>query len=279
MQRDKVFSIVTIICFCSIIFIPIAIVLMWFYTSWKKLVKFILSGVTTLLYIVLIVLFLCLEPSINTSGISLPFGISNSGYTAFETKSYGKKSEQELKGEQSQPKKDAFDELMEMEEERLPKSVQKKKGGMGFAIYPILFFLFMLLLIVIQNLKRGRKTGYENPYVDTNQYKLPLADDAKTPMVHFLRLKLNAGEKILYATETTQKDNQGDFAVTNQRVVVYSLNENSEFPLSALTAVSSVSNSVMLLTSGERKYYIFMPESQMKYALAVVRWAYKKATE
>ena len=90
---------------------------------------------------------------------------------------------------------------------------------------------------------------------------------------------MNQNEKILYATETTQKDSEGDFIVTNQRVVVFSLGGDYEFPLNALTAVSSVTNTVMLLTSGERKYYIFMPESQMKYALAIVRWAYKKSTE
>jgi hypothetical protein len=125
---------------------------------------------------------------------------------------------------------------------------------------------------------KKKKGGYENPYVDTTQYKLPLVEDAKMPMVHFLKLKMNAGEKIYYATETVQKDNQGDFVVTNQRVVVFGKSGDYEFPMNALTAVSSVSNSVMLLTCGDRKYYIFMPENQMKYALAVIRWAYSKVT-
>lgn len=279
MQRNKIFSIITIICYCTVIFVPIALVLMWFYTNWKKIVKIILSVVTTVLYVLLVLLVLKLEPSYNTSGIHLPFGSSNSGYTAFETSSHGKKSN-EQKGEKSEAKvKGEFEQLMEEEEERLPKSLKKQKSGAGFAIYPILFFLFMLILIVLQNLRKGKKGTYENPYVDTNKYKLPLADDAHIPMVHFLRLHLNQNEKILYATETNQKDNNGDFVVTNQRVVVYSVSEDSEFPLNALTAVSSVTNTVMLLTSGERKYYIFMPESQMKYALAIVRWAFKKFTE
>ena len=280
MQRDKLFSIITIICYCTVILVPMALVLMWFYTNWKKITKIILSVVTTVLYVALVLLVLKLEPSYNTSGIHLPFGNSNSGYTAFEASSSGKKKNEELKGENSESKpKDKFDELMEEEEERLPKSLKKNKGGIGFAIYPILFFLFMLALIVLQNLRRGKKNTYENPYVDTNKYKLPLEDDAHIPMVHYLRLRMNQNEKILYATETTQKDSEGDFIVTNQRVVVFSLGGDYEFPLNTLTAVSSVTNTVMLLTSGERKYYIFMPESQMKYALAIVRWAYKKSTE
>ena len=60
--------------------------------------------------------------------------------------------------------------------------------------------------------------------------------------------------------------------------VIMNNEEMTEFPLEVLEAVSSVSNSVMLLTSGTRKYYIFMDESQLNYALAVVRWAYKNKT-
>ncbi len=252
---------------------------MWFYTNWKRLTKIILSVVTTALYVVLVLLALKIEPSYNTSGIRLPFGISNSGYTAFENSSTGKKSDEHKTEKSEESKKDKFDELMEEEEQRLPNSLKRDKPGKPFFLYPILFFLFMLLIIIAQNLRRNKKNSYENPYVDTNKYKLPLSDDAKIPMVHFLRLRLNQNEKILFATETTQKDNEGDLIVTNQRVVVFSAGGDYEFPLHALTAVASVTNSVMQLTSGDRKYYIFMPESQLKYALAVIRWAYKKFTE
>lgn len=278
MSKNKVFSIVTIICYCSVLFIPIAVVLMWFYTDWKKKKKLILSGITSLLYIILIVLLLNLKPAINTSGIGLKFGSSNSGYTAFENSTAGKKSKKE--GEGAEPlEKDDFEKLMEEEEQRMNPDKSKNKAGNSMLIYPVLFFLFMLALIVLQNLRKGKKSGYENPYVDTNQYKLPLSDDAKMPMVHFLRLSLGEGEKILFATETNQKDKEGDFAVTNKRVVLFTPEGDVDFPLNALTAISSVTNSVLLLTSGERKYYIFMPETQMKYALAVVRWAYKKSVE
>ena len=74
------------------------------------------------------------------------------------------------------------------------------------------------------------------------------------------------------------KDNEGDFVVTDKRVVIFAKTGITELPLSSLTAVLSVSNSVMQLTSGaseeEQKYYIFLPESQMKYALAIVKWAF-----
>ena len=139
-----------------------------------------------------------------------------------------------------------------------------------------------MILILWRNFRSaGKKDEYENPYVDTNLYKLPLADDAKMPLVHFLRLKAAQGEKILYATETVQKDNEGDFVVTDKRVVIFSKTGTTEVPLPALSAVLSVSNSVMQLTAsgeeGEQKYYVFLPESQMKFALAIVKWAYSKA--
>ncbi len=277
MSKDRMFSIITIACFVSILFIPIGLVTMWFSTSWKKKLKLILSAAFTLLYVGIVALILLLEPSYNTSGVSLPFDVSV-GQTAFETSGGGKAKEVEGIEGDSNKKTDKTEDLDEVEE-RLPKSIKKKSGSLGRPFFTVMFFLFMLFLIIWQNMKaKKKKGGYENPYVDTTQYKLPLAEDAKMPMVHFLKLKMKAGEKIYYATETVQKDNQGDFVVTNQRVVVFGKSGDYEFPMNALTAVSSVSNSVMLLTCGDRKYYIFMPENQMKYALAVIRWAYSKVT-
>lgn len=280
MQRSKIFSIITIICFCSVVFIPIGLVTMWYSTEWKKKIKFILSAVLTLLYVGIVFVLLNLEPSVNSNGVSLPFNYS-AGETEFETSVTTKATptDKDVEGEKSKTKTDEINENQE-EPERLPRGVKKGGRKVGSRFYAVMFFLFMMFLILWQNYKNSKKkTGYENPYVDTNQYKLPLNPDSKMPMVHFLRLRLNQNERIYFATETTQKDNEGDFIVTNQRVVVFSANGDYEFPLLALTAVSSVSNSVMLLTSGDRKYYIFMPENQMKYALAVVRWAFSKISD
>ena len=291
MTKSKLFSIITIICFCTVILIPIGLALMWFSTSWKKKPRIIITLTLLPLYAVLVILLLLLEPSYNTSGIGLPFSYSK-GYTAFDStggkktennskkNSKSKKKGEDSKFESEQAKLSSELGLEEPEEERLPKSLKKNQGKAASRSWlVILFFLLIIAFIIIQNLRnKNKKTGYENPYVDTNQYKLPFTDDSKMPMVHFLGLHLNGGEKILYATETNQKDNEGNFIVTNQRVVLYSKEGDYDFPLSALTAISSVSNTVFLLTSGERKYYIFVPENQMKYCLAVVRWAYSKAT-
>jgi len=290
MQRKKLFSIITIICFATVILIPIGLALMWFSTDWKKKKKLIVSSILTPLYIVLVVLLLLLEPSYNTSGIGLP-GSYSQGYTAFDSTG-GKPAESKAQKDQRSKQKGEGSEFesqepklsnengdMEPEDQRIPRSVKRAKGRVGSQVwYTILFFLLILILIILQNIRNGRKKeGYENPYVDTNQYKLPFTPESKMPMVHFLGLHLNQGERILFAVNTVQKDNEGDFVVTDQRVLLYTKQEDSEFPLAALTAIASISNSVLQLTSGDRKYYIFVPENQMKYALAVVRWAYAKA--
>ena len=262
---------------------------MWFSTGWKKKPKIILTATLAPLYIALVAFLLLLEPSYNTSGLGLP-GSYSRGYTAFDStggKPSDSKAQQDKRSKQKGKTSD-FDEEeaklsrqdgeAEPQEERLPRSLQRKKGRIGSQVwYTILFFLLILILIILQNLRNGRKKeGYENPYVDTNQYKLPFDEKSKMPMVHFLGLRLAQGERIYFAVNTVQKDNEGDFVVTSQRVLIYSKEGDYEFPLPALTAITSVSNSVLQLTSGDRKYYVFVPENQMKYALAVVRWAYSK---
>ncbi len=285
MQRDKVFSIITIACFCSIILIPIGLALMWFMTSWKKKRKIIITGAGSLLYIAVVAFVLLLEPSYNTGGVSLPFKYSG-GETAYDAPANpGRPSKKEKKISPASDKKNKSDsKKSEQDEERVPRSVKKQGGrALGRSFYVFLFFLIILVLILWRNFRAaGKKSDYENPYVDTNLYKLPLTEDAKIPLVHFLRLKTNPGEKILYASETTQKDNEGDFVVTSQRAVIFSKTGTTEIPLSSLSAVLSVSNSVMQLTvtgeEGEQKHYISLAESQMKYALAIVRWAFSKVT-
>ena len=284
MQRDKVFSIITIACFCTILLIPIGLALMWFQTKWKTKRKIIITSAGSLLYIAIVAFVLLLEPSYNSGGVSLPFKYSG-GETAYEASANpGRPSKKDKKVSPASDKKQKSDsEQSEAEEERIPRSVKKQSGrALGRGFYIFLFFLIVMILILWRNFRSaGKKDEYENPYVDTNLYKLPLADDAKMPLVHFLRLKVAQGEKILYATETVQKDNEGDFVVTDKRVVIFSKTGTTEVPLTALSAVLSVSNSVMQLTAsgeeGEQKYYVFLPESQMKFALAIVKWAYSKA--
>ena len=278
MSKSKLFSIITIACFASILCIPLGIVLMLYYTSWRKKTKIILSISLTAFYAVLLAFIFVIKPAYNTGGISLPFG-SNSGYTAFDSDT-GTKGNNSSKTGASSKKKNSS--VQNSTTERVPKSVKQSQGKVsGNIIYPILFFLFMLLLIFWQNFRNKGKSNYENPYVDTNKYKLPLTDDSKMPMVHFLRLDLNEGEKINFATETNQKDNEGNLVITNQRVAILTLTENVELPIEAITSVSSATTTVMVIgtknETGEKKYYVFMPENQMKYAIAVLKWTAKNA--
>ena len=248
---------------------------MLYYTKWKKKTKIILTISLTAFYAGLIAFFFLIKPAYNTSGLSLPFG-SNSGYTAFEAAGSGSGSGSGSGKGKSKSSKAAS-------EEKLPKKVKQGQSKISKSIlYPILFFGFMLLLIIWQNLRNKGKSTYENPYVDTNKYKLPLAPDAKMPMVHFLRLDLNEGEKINFATETIQKGNEGNFVITNQRVAILTLSEGIEIPIDAIFSVSETTSTVMAIGAKfeeiEKKYYVFMPENQMKYAIAVLKWTAKNIT-
>lgn len=277
MQRNKTFSIITIICFCSVIFIPIGLVLMWYSTQWSKKRKFILSGIMTIVYIAIVCFLMLFEPNQSGSGSGLPFGKGNqnveSQYESEPDKS-SKKAKQSGINPSGNEQKDNFPK----EKEKLPKKVQKGESkALGKSFYTIMFFLFMLFIIIWQNLKAKKKTGnYENPYVDTKKYKLPLDANFKIPTVHFTKIELEENEKIIFATETTQKNQEGDFVVTDKRIIVLGKSENYEIPLQELATVSSVTNSVMQITSGTQKYYIFVPENQMKFAVATVHWILEK---
>ena len=274
MQRDKIISIITIACFALVIFIPIGIVLACFFTDWSKKRKIIISAISGVVYVVIVTLLLVLEPVNNgDGGVVLPFG-SGQGTVAIENGQKRKSKGNEILETENQieEKNEEQDEQKE-EIKKKPKKVETRR--LGRAGFSVLFFLLMLFLIIWQNLKAKNKRQVENPYVDTELYRLPLHSGSKMPMVHFLRLRLRENEVIYYATETNKKDDEGDLVVTNERIVIYSATENVEIPLGELEGVASVTNTVIQIFTEEKKYYVFMDESQIKYALAVIRWAYK----
>lgn len=277
MQRNKTFSIITIICFCSVIFIPIGLVLMWYSTQWSKKRKFILSGIMTIVYVAIVCFLMLFEPNQSGSGSGLPFGKGNQNVES-QYESEPDKSSKKAKQSGTNPSAKENEDIFQKENSKLPKKVQKGESkALGKSFYTIMFFLFMLFIIIWQNLKAKKKTGnYENPYVDTKKYKLPLDANFKIPTVHFTKIELEENEKIIFATETTQKNQEGDFVVTDKRIIVLGKSENYEIPLQELATVSSVTNSVMQLTSGTQKYYIFVPENQIKFAVATVHWILEK---
>ena len=277
MQRNKTFSIITIICFCSVIFIPIGLVLMWYSTQWSKKRKFILSGIMTIVYVAIVCFLMLFEPNQSGSGSGLPFGNGNQNVES-QYESEHHKSSKKAKQSGANPSAKENEDIFQKENSKLPKKVQKGESkALGKSFYTIMFFLFMLFIIIWQNLKAKKKTdSYENPYVDTKKYKLPLDANFKIPTVHFTKIELDENEKIIFATETTQKNQEGDFVVTDKRIIVLGKSENYEIPLQELATVSSVTNSVMQITSGTQKYYIFVPENQIKFAVATVHWILEK---
>ena len=257
------------------IFIPIGLVLMWYSTQWSKKRKLILSGIMTVVYVAIVCFLMLFEPNQSGTGSGLPFGSGNQNVES-QYESEQQKSSRKAKQSGANPSAKESEDDFPTEKAKLPKKVQKGESkALGKSFYTIMFFLFMLFIIIWQNLKAKKKSdSYENPYVDTKKYKLPLDNNFKIPTVHFTKIELDENEKIIFATETTQKNQEGDFVVTDKRIIVLGKSENYEILLQELSAVSSITNSVMQISSDERKYYIYVPENQMKYAIAIVRWAY-----
>ena len=159
MQRDKVLSIITIICFCSIVLIPLGLALMWFMTAWKKKRKIIITGAGSLLYIAIVAFVLLLEPSYNKGGVSLPFKYKG-GETAYDTPANpGRPNKKEKKISPVSDKKQNSEKSAENpDEERLPRSV-KKQGGrvLGRSFYVFLFVFIILILVLWRNFRAAGK--------------------------------------------------------------------------------------------------------------------------
>ena len=153
MQRSKFFSAITVASFCTIILIPVGIALMLYMTRWNKKLKAILACTFSILYAVLVFLILNLEPSYNTTGISLPFG-SNSGYTAFQTQTSSKNVVKEdgnsLEDHKSDEKK-----ASNQKELKLPHKIKKERRGKVSPIYYIIAFIIMFIMILIIKKFRG----------------------------------------------------------------------------------------------------------------------------
>jgi len=274
MTNNRMFSIITIACFVSIIFIPIGIVLMIFYTDWNKKLKNILMPVLTLIYVGLITLVLNIQPANNKKGVAIPGSVSV-GSTEFDNYSIAKKGKSDDFDAQNLSFKTGDSEETS-EGVQYPAKVNNKKAkASGRWIYTVLFVLFMLLIIIAQNLKSKKNDGYENPYVDTKQYKFPLGKDSKFPTVHFLKTERLEGERFLFATPGKYNVYEGDILVTNKRFVFAGKDksDNIEFQIGELDTAVSVSSSCFMLTRGEKKFYFFIDESQMKFVLNVLRYA------
>lgn len=271
--NKKIFSVLTIICFASIILIPFGLVFMLFYTDWNKKLKIVLTSILSVLYVVLFILLIKFEPAHNSNGVVVPVN-STVGSSDFNTKVSGKKKAIE-KGDELV---DALsDELQTLENEqtvRIPKTLKRQQGNQpGRGFFYLLFLAFMMILIILRNLRGRKDTGYENPYVEVKLYKFPLENLTEWPTVHFQKVIRQDGENFLFACESKFNMTEGDLLITNQRFIFKGIGENVEFNLPDLEAAASVSNTCFVLTRLDKKFYFFVDESQMKYALGVLRFA------
>ena len=126
----------------------------------------------------------------------------------------------------------------------------------------------------MQKIKYKKPGDYENPFV---KYRLPLKPDARMPVVNYRNFKANEGETLFYASETCQKGNEGVVLITNQRGIIKNLTSRQEFLIKDVIKTDAVSNSAVRVETKTDKFYILIHNSQVKYLVAVIEWAAKKA--
>lgn len=269
----SLYEIIVLACFISLIFSPAGIALMWLKKcQWKKKTKIIISGAFALFFVLAAVLlfFLFSKPEAG-SGSGAPFlgiereyeGGGGSGETSGK---YNPKPSSSRKNRDGKASNNAA-----MPSESFAESKGKKS-------IPVVLFLVLALgiFILVKNLKEVKGKDNDNPYVNTKLIQTPVPDDFVFPPVHFTKLPLKEGEQLLFATPAEQKSNTGDIVITNHRFVFLGKKESCDFPLQKLTAVSSMSNTALLVTEGETQHYFFVRDTQMRFVLQIIRWAYAK---
>ncbi len=268
-------EIIIIACFISLVFAPLGVILMWWKSKWAKKSKLILSLVFGILFLVLVSLLVALSIKSeggNGSG-SAHFGLEQeyggSGESGKKSDAYkprpskGNKNHEVTSGNSSRTLAPSLSESFR--KSRVP--------------YIIFFIAIIIVCIIVRNMKGDAKKTSDNPYVNTSLYKIPVPENFVFPQVHYTKLPLYEEEKILFATSAEQKDNPGDIIVTDKRFVFLGKKGNLEFPLHELSAISSLSNTALLLTAGEKQHYFFVRDTQMRFVLQIVRWAFARYSE
>lgn len=276
-ERFSLFDIIILACFISLVFSPVGIALMWIKfksgvsCKWSKKAKIILSAVFGFLFLltILLVVFLVAEPH-SGAGSGSPFLGMEQEYEGGggdgSSGSYKpKKSSSRSKGNGSS----------QSNSQTAEESFVDKVSGSRIT-YILFFVAIMLGLIVWRNLKSGTSAVSENPYVDTNKYSIPIPEGFVFPQVHYSKITLGEGEQILYATTAEQKANPGDIVVTNKRFLFVSKKDALDLQLGELSSISSVSNTALLLNAGDKTFYFFVQDTQMRFVLSITRWAYEK---
>ena len=267
-ERFSLFEIIIIACFISLIFSPVGIALMWIKSHWSKKIKIIVSGGFAFLYLLLIVLFTVLtSTSESGGGGGKPFiGIemnsdSGGGYgNSQEYKPKSKSSKSNKKGSEKSNTSTASESFVQ--------EVTKSRW-----FYVLLLFAIMLAIIIFRNIKwNGAPKNSSNPYVDISLYKIPIPEDFVFPEIKFSKYSPKPDERICFATPAEVKTNPGDIVITDKQFLFLGKKENYNFALNELTAIYSLSNTTLSLSVGEKTYYFFIPDTQMRFVLQIVRY-------
>lgn len=275
-EQFSLYEIIILACFISLVFSPVGLVLMWLKKCrWSLKVKMILSGAFALVYILagVLIFFLFSKPE-SGSGSGAPFfGIERE----YEGGGGSGKNSGKYEPKKSSSRKNSSGENINNSQTA---SQSFAESGKKKSIPVVLLFVLILgIFILMRNLKEIKSKGDDNPYVNTRLYKTPIPEGFEFPVVRYTKLPLKEEEKILFACPAEQKDNAGDIIVTDRRFVFLGKKNTLNLPLKTLSAISSVSNTAFLLTAEDVQHYFFVRDTQMRFVLQIVRWAYAKASE
>lgn len=269
-ERFTLMEIIIIACLISVIFSPAGIILMWIKCKWSKKLKLILTGAFALLYILIALLVAVFNSSgSGGSGNNMPdFGIeSDAGGSGGGGKVKENKKSSKSYKPATQPKPSSSN--SEASGGSVMQKVKKSR-----LTYLILFLVVIAVVVVLRNLKFKKTKKGDNPYVDSELYVFPIPDQFTFPPVRYTKLDLQPEEKILFACPAETKDNPGDIVITDKRFEFHGKKGDVKISIENLSAIASMSNTALSVTAEDKTHYFFVKDTQMRFVLQIVRWAY-----
>lgn len=191
-------------------------------------------------------------------------------------------------------------------------SVADKSDGSPFMVFVSLLFLGLLLIFFgIKSGKKKDKRQFVNPYVDVTLYqdggKFPEVNyhnvflqpgewiiyavpaksfTEKEQVVGYtggssgVSVRVAKGVSVRSGSskgkpvrQNVKKFNDGDYVVTNKRILFISQNDGFEFNLKKISATKMIAIDAFIIISGNKQKNICVDESQLKYAFSTTTFA------
>lgn len=188
------------------------------------------------------------------------------------------------------------------------------EGARMEALAPSVIFCIIGLILIIKKPKKEKiQKDYHNPYVDVSLYDndgtLPLVNYPNlflhqgewliyaVPASTFVEIEqivgyaggstvsVNVAKGVSVRTGSSKgkpirrnvaKLNNGDFVVTNNRIIFIAQNESFEFSANKISATKIIAKNAFLIAQGNKHKNICVDESQVRYAVGLTNFVIGK---